>query len=535
MIVSELPNGGFCISELKDTELEEKIKEYLTFTNPKYEAAKKFSKWGTPTRIPRFLRYYDIPRHGSLHVPYGFPVNEFFPDLTSISDERGANNKVYFSPFKYTLRDSQREAYDAYFDSLNGIEKHSQVVMPTGKGKTILALAIAAKLSVRTLVVVHKNDLIKVWREDIALSLEMPAGLIQGNTKKIENITVATVQTLGSMRKNNKFNDDFLDMFDLIIVDEAHHCPASTYEVIEDFRAKYRLGLTATPERNDGLTHVLNLFFGSPCYVYQEDKREKDILPVIVYMRDISLEYNPVVQVIGVTPKTNVVKVELVNEFPLSSDMDKIKDYENMFFMSELHGQVIDFPENFNRQTMERSIANHIMTFEKVLLDLKFEVITKHHSCILFFKQREEIDFWYEKLQVLEIFNVAKYYGDNSDEVNEQVLKDVESGKINVTLATLAKCGEGTNCKAWESVFLVSDIGNGKDVEQAIGRARRIKDGKESYVTVYDYCYPNVRGVNYSNHSKVRFDRYKALNFGFRDFSSGVSPRKFTIGYPKRN
>lgn len=532
--VKELPNGGFRIEGINETQ-EEKIKDFLTFTNPKYEAAKKYSKWGTPVNIPRYLQYYEIPREGIIDVPYGFPVGEFFPELEVQREEYiiNNNNNTFFSPFKYSLRESQQEAFNAYFDSLGGTDNHSQIVMPTGKGKTILAIAIAAKLGVRTLVVVHKNDLIKVWLEDIALSLEMPAGLIQGKTRNIDSITIATVQTLNSMRKNGKFTDEFLNMFGFIIVDEAHHCPASTYDVIDDFHAKYRLGLTATPERNDGLTHVLNLFFGSPCYVYQKSAEEKDILPVIVYTREIPLEYNPVVEVTKVSQKTGAVQIKLVSEF--AGFDTAVFDCENLFYMSELRGQKIDFPADFNRQTMERSIVNHEMTFLEVLRDLKFEVLTKGHSCILFFKQKEEVDFWFQKLQVLELFNLATYYGDNSDLENESTLKDVESGKINVTLATLAKCGEGTNCKAWESVFLISDIGNGKDVEQCIGRARRTKEGKEKFVTVYDYNYPNIRGLNYFEHFKVRMSRYIALNFGFRALPEGYRPsRKYAVGYPKR-
>lgn len=512
-------------------ELVAEIKDSLTFPNPKYAAAAQYSKWGkSPKNIPRELWYYKI-RCNYIEVPYGFEVNDFLPVNFEISERPEVRNKVTFSPFKLELRKTQQEAFNAYFDSLNKRMNFSQIVLNTGKGKSILGLAIAAKLSVRTLIIVHKSDLVRGWQEDIAKSLEMPVGIIQSTSQKVEDITIATVQTLNSRIKSGAYSPSFFKQFDLIIVDEAHHCPASTYDIINKFQARYRLGLTATPERNDGLTHVLNLFFGRPCYVYKSGVEDDDILPVKVFTRNVPLYYNPLVKI--VSKNDDVVSIELADEFrksPTAQD-NRGKRY---FTMSELRGLKIDFPPNFNRATMERNIVNHEVTFNEVLKDLSGEV-DKGKSCILFFKQKEEVDYWFDKLSAEfyrsgKYFRICKYYGDNSDDENKRVLEEIEKGYYKITLATLAKCGEGTNCRAWESVFLISSIANGKDVEQAIGRARRIKRGKSDIVNVFDYRFPDVSGLNLRSHGSTRDERYKELNFDY--------PRKekfsFSFGYPDK-
>lgn len=528
-----LPNG-YCLKNFP-AELIAEIKDSLTFSNPKYEQAKQYSKWGkAPKSIPRYLWYYKMLNDG-LFVPYGFQLNDFLPANFTISEKPKPKNKVTFSKFKLKLRETQQEAFDAYFNYLNKNNmNYGQIVLSTGCGKTILSLAIAAKLSVRTLVIVHKTDLLKVWQEDIAKALEMPAGIIQGSNRRVDDITVATIQTLNSMKKSGAFSSAFLNQFDLIIVDEAHHCPASTYDIIHKFQAIYRIGLTATPERNDGLTHVLNIFFGQPCYVYGKTSNDNDILPVRIIPKNIFLKYNPLVKIVKFDEWSQNIEISLIDEFPKVSAKDLRKSGDSKVYnISELRGQKITFPPKFNRSTMEKSIVNNLNTFKVVEEDLIDEVIDKGHSCICFFKLKEEVDWWYEQLsQSDNNFKIVKYYGDNSEEENKQALLDIENGKYNITLTTLAKCSEGTNCKAWESVFLISSIGNGKDVEQAIGRARRIKEGKALEVLVYDYRYPEVQALNLSAQAKERDYRYIELQFRGLEkrpsiFSKGYINSKF--------
>ena len=84
-------------------------------------------------------------------------------------------------------------------------------------------------------------------------------------------MTVAVIQALGRWEPSKL--DTFLGGFGLLILDEAHHVAASTFHsVVDRCPARYRLGLTATPEREDGLTALLDLFLGAPLVTITHDE-----------------------------------------------------------------------------------------------------------------------------------------------------------------------------------------------------------------------------------------------------------------------
>jgi superfamily II DNA or RNA helicase len=132
------------------------------------------------------------------------------------------------------------------------------VVLPTGAGKTVLALMAVSQLQARTLVVVPTIDLLEQWRATLVERLGAPpesVGQLGGGRRELRPLTVATYDS-ASMRGRR------LEDFGLLVVDEAHHLPATTYRIIaRKVDAPYRLGLSATPERADGrhvdLAHLL--------------------------------------------------------------------------------------------------------------------------------------------------------------------------------------------------------------------------------------------------------------------------------------
>ena len=121
------------------------------------------------------------------------------------------------------------------------------------------------------------------------------------------------------------------------------------------------------------------------------------------------------------------------------------------------------------------------------------------------------------------------YYGD-SKEKSEEMMRKAEDKEVLVTLATYAKATEGTNVKSWEVEFLVSSINNKKNVEQATGRIRRVKEGKLNPVIVYDNRYKDCYSLrsHYNTRESV-YDklRYKVKDPNKRSKSNGV----FSRGY----
>jgi superfamily II DNA or RNA helicase len=158
------------------------------------------------------------------------------------------------------LRDYQRLALDRMVTARQGF-----VVMPCGAGKTVTGIATICAIGQPALVIVHTKDLMRQWAEQIRDLVNIVPGQFGGGKKQLGEITVATVQTL--KRLPAEAFDDLARRFGCVIVDEAHHTPASTFQdVLAEIPARYRFGLTATPTREDGLTPLLRMTLGDQLF-----------------------------------------------------------------------------------------------------------------------------------------------------------------------------------------------------------------------------------------------------------------------------
>jgi hypothetical protein len=144
----------------------------------------------------------------------------------------------------------------------NGVVVHN-----CGKGKTVVALELAARLGVPTLIVVDTTQLVGQWREEIELFLDVPGGvgmIGDGEFDWKKSIVIATYHTLGN--RASTFPEEARRWFGLVIWDEAHHVAAPTFARSADLFSGRRIGLTATPTRSDGLHVVYNAHIGKVLY-----------------------------------------------------------------------------------------------------------------------------------------------------------------------------------------------------------------------------------------------------------------------------
>lgn len=133
------------------------------------------------------------------------------------------------------------------------------VELPTGAGKTLLAVLAMAHIKRPTLVVVPTLDLMAQWQGVLSRHFSVPVGLLGGGTSDRQPVTVTTYD---SATVQTEFHGN---RFGLLICDECHHLPAPSYRfVAEGSLAPYRLGLTATLERTDGGERVCEELLG-PC------------------------------------------------------------------------------------------------------------------------------------------------------------------------------------------------------------------------------------------------------------------------------
>lgn len=160
-----------------------------------------------------------------------------------------------------SLRDYQRECVDTILSSMDRGITRPLVSLATGLGKTVIFSALAKKLNRRTLIVAHRDELIRQAREKLLLVWPEAApqiGVVKGDLHEPgKRIVIASIQ---SASREGRLIDLQRAGFDLCIIDEAHHAAAPTYERLVrelGFTAatpnKLLLGVTATPKRSDGI------------------------------------------------------------------------------------------------------------------------------------------------------------------------------------------------------------------------------------------------------------------------------------------
>ncbi len=155
------------------------------------------------------------------------------------------------------LRPDQREALAAWEAS----GRCGQIIMPTGTGKTIVALAAMNYSKVATLVVAPIRDLMYQWHRRIRKALGFDAGIVGDGRYEIWPVTVTTYASayIHMERMGERFG--------LVIFDEEHHLPAPSFRQAAEFcAATWRMGLTATPERLDGQHVYLDELIGPVVY-----------------------------------------------------------------------------------------------------------------------------------------------------------------------------------------------------------------------------------------------------------------------------
>ncbi len=169
-------------------------------------------------------------------------------DLTGLDKHVKAAEGVRDFEIRFTgeLRDYQEEALKRWLRNKNsGI-----IALPTGAGKTIVGAAAIAKVGVRTLVVAATKEQVRQWREKILQFTDATPsmiGLYYSDEKRKASITITTYQS--ATKKLMEFVSDY----PLLIIDEVHHLPAKTFKVIATgMPSPFRMGLSATPEREDG-------------------------------------------------------------------------------------------------------------------------------------------------------------------------------------------------------------------------------------------------------------------------------------------
>ncbi|MCL5731191.1 MAG: DEAD/DEAH box helicase family protein [Candidatus Thermoplasmatota archaeon] len=210
----------------------------------------------------------DAPESARIrHMTYDIRTGVFralayqYPDI--IRDNGGIKDQVFPDKMPVTfsseisLRDYQRVSLRKWKENgCRGI-----VVLPTAAGKTHIGLAAMEMLKTSTIVIAPTIDLIEQWKTKISQVFGIEVGQIGGGEDDLKPITVCTYDS-AYLRA-----ESLGGRFRLMIVDEVHHLSAEKYmEIAKLYAAPFRLGLTATLERNDGLHEQLPQYMGGKVF-----------------------------------------------------------------------------------------------------------------------------------------------------------------------------------------------------------------------------------------------------------------------------
>lgn len=204
----------------------------------------------------------ELKSYTSLASKY-MEIKKYFLDNGVIVEERVFDTIPFpIIEDKIELRDYQAEAVKSWLRLKRGI-----IVLPTGSGKTQVALKIISTLKVPTLIIVPTIDLINQWMDRVRKYLNFDPGVIGGGEDTLKGITIITYDS--AYTRAEELGNKFL----LLVFDEVHHLPSEGYSMMAQlFASPFRLGLTATPEREDGRDKLYPILVGP--IVYRKEFKE---------------------------------------------------------------------------------------------------------------------------------------------------------------------------------------------------------------------------------------------------------------------
>ena len=252
-----------------------KLKSFASFENPQIKVLLGLRK--PLYNIPRVIQSFEEDET-HLMLPRGLlnTVCDFFNSngVSFVIDDKRYFNACETKEVKFKLRPEQN-------DAINQIMKNDFCicVAPPGFGKTLIGAKMFEKRACKTLIIVNKNMLLNQWIERFVDYFEYDKKDIGylGKSKNQLNGTldVATMQSL-------KNSPDYIHNYSFVIIDECHHIPAITFEqIVKNFRGKYILGLSATPNRKDGLQPILYQQLGDIAYEYKKKKTHYNKLKIV--------------------------------------------------------------------------------------------------------------------------------------------------------------------------------------------------------------------------------------------------------------
>ncbi|NIV97120.1 DEAD/DEAH box helicase family protein, partial [candidate division KSB1 bacterium] len=412
-----------------------RIIRLAAFQNPEFYKAQamRLSTYGKPGIIScseDFEHHIAIPRGLldsllTLFSKHGIEVE--------IADERNCGIPVEVN-FQGGLRTEQLEAGKKILDQEIGV-----LSLPTAFGKTVIASWVISRRKTNTLVLVHRRQLLEQWLAQLSIFLDLPSDKIgqigAGKNKPTRIVDIGIIQSLNRKGQIN----DIVAEYGQVIVDECHHVPAFSFEsILKQVRAKYVLGLTATPVRKDGhhpiilmqcgpVRHHIKKLSGS----FSQFKRQV-IIRKTSFQFDETDEHVPIQAIYAA-----LIEDEQRNDFIFNDVLTSLENKRSPLLLTE-------------RTSHLHYFANRLKGFAKNIIVLKGGLSSK--------KLRTVMDR----------------------------IASIPHDEERIILATGRYIGEGFDDGRLDTLFLVMPISWKGTLQQYVGRLHR-RHANKKLVQVFDY------------------------------------------------
>jgi superfamily II DNA or RNA helicase len=412
------------------------IKRLAAFQNPEFY--KKQSMRLSTATTPRVIACgEDLAQH--IAIPRGCKIDleellRAHGIMLDIKDERTTGARLDVG-FRGTLTPVQESAVRALLAHDMGV-----FVAPPGVGKTVIGTYLVAARACSTLVLVHRRPLLDQWLAQLALFLGLDAkeiGQIRGAKRApTGRIDVAMIQSL--VRKDSVA--DLVAEYGQVIVDECHHLPAVQFErVLREVRARYVVGLTATPQRRDGHHPITEMQLG-PVRFKVDAKSQASARP-----------------------------------------------FEHRLIVRETAFRAAGIGESVSIQDLYGALARDEARNAMILNDV-VRTLREGRSPILLTERKDHLDFFASRLE-----RVARHLivlqggqGAKADRETRAKLAAIPPNEERLLLATGRYIGEGFDDARLDTLFLALPVSWKGTLVQYTGRLHRLHPGKRE-VRIFDY------------------------------------------------
>ena len=395
---------------------------------------------------------------------FGIPRNHGLSGLSQPEDKsifKGADPKwpKLVFPTGGGWRAGQLEAYQECLDFFRDGNYGGRLEAKCGSGKTLISLAVAQKLNARVCVLTHKNDLVENWREDAAKFFPgITLGHVQGDQWAYQGaqLTTCLVQTLWA--RKGRYPEDFTKSFDMLVMDEGHRFASHIFEyVLKVFGARYRLAVSATWRRKDGLEDIWKYHIGPLIHTAKTDA--------------LTGKYA------FIWPNIRIDKV--YTRTPQGRILTKVS--ENARYLGWLTQELVKAAQKDRKILLVADRTNMLVNLKRSVRDELVRIGRADKTVGLFVGSL------------------------NGKQTPKKVLEEVK--KCDIILGTYGMIAEGTDIPALDTLFIGTPR---SDVEQVVGRIQRKRAGKKSLLVID----PILQGhATFSRSAKSREAYYTKLGF----------------------